>query len=406
MPPQASDYFLDPPDKIRVLLVDDDPFVVKGLARNLGMIDPRLDILHASSVTEALRCLSRNAIDALLTDLYMPGIDGTALLEEVRQRFPRIRRLVLSGEANQLVMTKASALAHHYLAKPCEAEHIHALILEALAPQASLQASSIIATLCHLAELPARLPHLAEALRQLSVPHARTALDGVLSKLSQTQREHLLHAVNTPLFHPPHPIDTLHEACHFFSPHIVLALAVTRCVLDAAPPRHESRLQVEYLWGHCVRVAAFARRLALAHKAPAALCDQVCCLGLLHDLGKLVLAHASPLGFANALARSESDRTPLWQAEYAIFYNHDAEAGGSLLRLWKLPGDWHRPIGAHHTPHHVTETSLGPVTLLHLADHLAHFSDAKEPNSLLDHARLQGLHLPENIAHWKDLVDL
>ena len=53
----------------------------------------------ASSAAAALEILAEGPFDAVVTDMRMPGMDGAALLEEVKRRHPHMVRIVLSGQA-------------------------------------------------------------------------------------------------------------------------------------------------------------------------------------------------------------------------------------------------------------------------------------------------------------------
>jgi HD-like signal output (HDOD) protein len=94
---------------------------------------------------------------------------------------------------------------------------------------------------------------------------------------------------------------------------------------------------------------------------------------------------------------------PSWQAEYYIFGNHHAEIGGCLLKLWGLPAAVVDAVSMHHTPHHSTETCVGPVTLLHIADTLAHAGTSEGVTTFLDVAHLKSLNLPEDLDYWLGL---
>ena len=55
----------------------------------------------AESGVEALALLSNTAFDGIVSDMRMPGMDGARLLHEVRQRYPQMVRLILSGHSDR-----------------------------------------------------------------------------------------------------------------------------------------------------------------------------------------------------------------------------------------------------------------------------------------------------------------
>src|SRR5882724_10914761 len=159
---------LEPKQKIRVLLVDDDPMIGRGLARNLSLMRVKMDLTVCTSAMEALRILERTFVDVIVTDLYMPGMDGSALLHEVRARYPTILRFVLSGEANPEIVLQATRVAHLYLAKPCETAALHKAIVETLAQMATIKNPQVAMTLSHLEGVPSLQNILVEFIHLLT----------------------------------------------------------------------------------------------------------------------------------------------------------------------------------------------------------------------------------------------
>ena len=116
----------------RCLVVDDDPLVRRTLARVLcaqGMAP-----VEVESAPQALELLMREgAVPLVITDIYMPEMNGIALLREIRRRWPDTAVLVITGVAE--VSTAIECLqqgALDYLAKPVQLEEVRARIHQAL----------------------------------------------------------------------------------------------------------------------------------------------------------------------------------------------------------------------------------------------------------------------------------
>ena len=73
-------------DRRRVLIIDDEPFVLRTLSRALR----QHEVITTTSGREALKLLSKERFDNILCDVMMPGIDGVAVLERVRARWPEM----------------------------------------------------------------------------------------------------------------------------------------------------------------------------------------------------------------------------------------------------------------------------------------------------------------------------
>ena len=83
-----------------VLVVDDEPLIRMTLADCL--VDEGYTVLEASNVLEAVAVLGRHRIDALITDVDMPGsMNGLELAAAVRDRWPPVKIIATSGHFNQ-----------------------------------------------------------------------------------------------------------------------------------------------------------------------------------------------------------------------------------------------------------------------------------------------------------------
>lgn len=80
-----------------VLFVDDQREILNLLERMLK--DEKYNKIFTNSVDEARTVIKEKKIDVLVTDLIMPEISGITLLEEVKNNYPQIVRIVLSGHS-------------------------------------------------------------------------------------------------------------------------------------------------------------------------------------------------------------------------------------------------------------------------------------------------------------------
>jgi DNA-binding NtrC family response regulator len=80
-----------------VLLVDDEPMVYQAMRRALHR-EP-YELLYAESGQQALDVLSEKPVDVVVVDENMPNMKGTALLARIRQQWPDVVRMMLTGDA-------------------------------------------------------------------------------------------------------------------------------------------------------------------------------------------------------------------------------------------------------------------------------------------------------------------
>ena len=77
--------------KRRILFVDDEPMVLKGLQRTLRKMRAEWDMSFVTSAAHALELMAEKPFDAIVADMRMPGMDGAQLLNEVKDRHPMMR---------------------------------------------------------------------------------------------------------------------------------------------------------------------------------------------------------------------------------------------------------------------------------------------------------------------------
>lgn len=113
-----------------LLLVDDEPSILNALRRTLRSGEYRIVI--ANNAEEALDALARNEVGVIITDNRMPGVSGIELLRQVKQRYPQITRIMLSGYSDFTSLSSAinSGEIFRFLSKPWEDDQIKAAVHE------------------------------------------------------------------------------------------------------------------------------------------------------------------------------------------------------------------------------------------------------------------------------------
>lgn len=116
---------------INLLIVDDENHWLQAMKLTVDWSKANVgEIYTASSGYEALELLDDVQVGLVITDIKMPGMDGLALVEQVRERWPRIKCIILTGYAD--FGYAQQALRHQavgYLLKPYEEKDLLAMVL-------------------------------------------------------------------------------------------------------------------------------------------------------------------------------------------------------------------------------------------------------------------------------------
>jgi YesN/AraC family two-component response regulator len=102
----------------RILFVDDEASILDGLRRVLRPMSSEWEMAFAPSGDAALLLLETSSFDVIVTDMRMPGMDGAALLEIVRDKYPGMLRILLSGCTELQASLRAVPVATSFCKSP------------------------------------------------------------------------------------------------------------------------------------------------------------------------------------------------------------------------------------------------------------------------------------------------
>jgi len=125
------------PSKGRILLVDDDPGLLRLLSIRLRAED--YDVEAVESAHKALASVSRFSPDLVITDLRMDKMDGIGLLKELQTRSPGLRVVIITAHGtipDAVVATQSGAFG--FLTKPIDKDELMAMVERALKVSGSI----------------------------------------------------------------------------------------------------------------------------------------------------------------------------------------------------------------------------------------------------------------------------
>jgi len=116
---------------IEILLVDDESYVTESLKITIPWDSLGVrSVYTASSAAEALTILEAQPVDILVTDIRMPEMDGLELVRQVAERWPNVRRLLLTGHSDFEYAKKAIQLqVAGYILKPVDDDEFMRCVL-------------------------------------------------------------------------------------------------------------------------------------------------------------------------------------------------------------------------------------------------------------------------------------
>lgn len=95
----------------KILIVDDHPIVLEGIALVLNQLAEAHNIIKAQTRSDAIKLVSDANIDIAVVDFSLPDIEGVQLIDRLRKARPEVR-IVIFTEHDELWVMKEIALAH------------------------------------------------------------------------------------------------------------------------------------------------------------------------------------------------------------------------------------------------------------------------------------------------------
>jgi two-component system NtrC family sensor kinase len=129
---QVPDTSAWPATEATLLLVDDDEHVRRALKRVLKRA--RCKLLEAGDATEGLKALEAGPIHVVVSDYRMPGMSGVEFLRLVKERWPRVQRVLLTGQADTAAIEEAvnQSEIFRFIWKPWDDAHLILTIQSAI----------------------------------------------------------------------------------------------------------------------------------------------------------------------------------------------------------------------------------------------------------------------------------
>jgi HD-like signal output (HDOD) protein/CheY-like chemotaxis protein len=337
----------------RLLFVDDEPNILSGLRRQLHGLRAMWDMRFVNGGNEALAELRKTPADVVVTDMRMPSMDGAELLARIRQEWPAVVRIVLSGHAERADVLRSIHEAHQYLAKPCDPALLRSTIDRALRLRSLLQDRNLIelvTRLDHLPSPPALYHDITAAMHDEKV--SLRAL-GSLIERDMALSGKILQVVNSAFFGMPRHVGSPSDAAVMLGIDVLRSLVLGSKLFESASVPAADQSQLESIWLHGQQVAVLARGIAHDLGLVQVGQDRAFLAGLMHEVGKAVL-----------LTGDEATRARSGESYPGI--------GAYLLGVWGFPDEVVAGVAYHLSRDCDAAPLRDPVAAVHLAACIVH----------------------------------
>jgi HD-like signal output (HDOD) protein/CheY-like chemotaxis protein len=275
--------------KPEILFVGDEPELSSELRSALQSRGGSWVTHWAEGGAETLDLLAGHQIDVVVTDLGMPGVDGVALLDEVRHRYPAVARIVLSDRAERESVIAAAGTAQRFLAKPCDPEALAAALESILSTRALIADEHLRSILGGPENLPRPPAIYAELCELAKSPHASVDDFARVVERDVATTAELLKLVNSSFFGIVNEVTSVSRAITWLGLDVVQALVAAGPIFRSTGELPKG-LDAAQIARQGIKACVAVRRAGSILGWDEKLIGQVSLAALLHDVGLLVLA--------------------------------------------------------------------------------------------------------------------
>lgn len=392
---------------IRVLFADDHSQVLTRQRQVLRSYRQDWTMEFCLGSQQALETLATDPFDVVVAGADMNGIQGGQLLDIVSDLYPQSIRIAMGSQADYERMFKAVHSAHQFLSSTCSPESLYQAIQRAVQLAGRLgnpRLQKLAGQLDSLPSLPSIYLKLVEELRNQNASVERI---GALISQDLSMTAKVLQLVNSSFFSLPVHVSSASHAAALLGLNMLRPLVLSAGIFRQLENSGVPPSMLERTLNHSMAVSCLARRLAESATDHQETIDNAMIAGVLHDIGKLVLAD----NFCDeyqALCQTAKDlQLPLRVAEVERYGATHASVGGYLLGLWGLPQDIVEAVAYHHDPSASTNEAISPLTFVHTANVLLLLADADSasaPSAEMDMVYLKKLGLTGRLEEWKNVM--
>ena len=395
--------------KRRILFVDDDPNILAGIRRVLHSLRDDFELHLAENGKEALETMEGMAFDVVVSDMRMPGMDGADLLKKIQEIYPSTIRIMLTGQADQNAILRTVGVVHQFLEKPSDPDMLKSILIRSSALYGLLADDKIKEVVSRIESLPS-LPDIYLRLQQAMVsPDVSVAEVAAIIEQDMAMSAKVLQLVNSAFFGMFQRVESPARAVGLLGLDTIKGLVLGVQVFSGM--KSGSKLfSLKKLMEHSMAVGTCAKKIAAAETSDKAIIDHSFIGGILHDIGKLILASRMQEQFDQAILLAREQNIALREAEIRLFHTGHDSVGAYLIGLWGLPGPVVEAIGFHQCLDGYPADSFSPALAVHAANVFYHESNEQETIGAptgLDHEYLQRIGLGSRVEVWrKNCVDL
>lgn len=381
---------------------------VQNLMADLGQIQPQWDCQFVSNVEQAIKALASGVFRTIISSSEVAA--DAVLLAAIEKQSGQTVRVVLCESCNHAEMSKWSASGATPLPNNIDAAGLVSTITRLGRVREWMCDAGMkkLLTQCH--KLPAVPELYSQITAELSSPNG--SIDVVAHFIAKDPiiTAKVLQVVNSAVFALDHEVSDPAEAVMFLGLGRVHSLVLLAGAFTQFENVNCPGFSPDRIWNHSLQVATLAQIIALEETNKSKIAEAAFTSGLMHDMGKLILAANVPAMCAAIEQLHQGKKLTQREAELQVLGTTHAELAACLLGTWGLPLPVLEAVAWHHCPSRSGDAGFTPLTAVHAANVFAYEMGCGTGTQALpenfDHNYLLKIGLGECRNKWRETCGL
>ena len=384
-----------------MLFVGGDPLWFGQIKGDFGCLQPTWLCLHAAEVAQT-ETLDWRSADALVVEGRAAG--AREWLEKAKKERAGINCLIRCDFSEKSVTAGWKGLGYTMLANHCDAHALasslrrNARLLEWMADPA------IQRLLPSLRKLPATPRLYIQVTEELRSSNGSLEVVAHLIRQDPVMSAKMLQLVNSAFFASTHEVSDTLDAAMILGTERIKSIILLASVFTQYNDAEGISPSIDALLAHSIQVGAYARAIVLSETKDATMAEAAFTAGVLHDMGKMILAGNLPVWYREVKKLRLSKQLSDHAAELEMFGATHANVGACLLASWGLPLSILEAVAWHHEPERSGETGFCLLAAVHAANAFAH--EGTGTPAQVHQAFFDRIRLADCCQRWRQIVGL
>ena len=353
-----------------VLFVDDEKKILRSLKRSF--FRESFKTFFASGGNDAIEIIRKNEIDIIVTDVRMPDMTGLELLKIIKNRYPFIHRVILSGfvEEQSVINALNSGLATTYFAKPWDDKVLKEKILHLFKIRKYLKGTNLL----KLLGLIDNFPTLPSLYHEFTEALEKDKNIGYIVKIIQRDvaaASKILKVANS-AFYGGKRVQNLKKAAVKIGLQAVKNIFLTLSVVNSMQWDDYQIKKLEAIFSHSSLVNKFVKHI-YEKKYNKMLPANYSAAGIVHDIGKIIILQYFTDTYRKIEKELNNNTTKSFydiELELGREGKTHCEIGAYFMNNWNFPQVLVEVSLFHHSPEFASKHNKDLIKLVNLADRL------------------------------------